>query len=63
MEDIPNIKKELKNMQKMLKGKDDEKLIEGYKKAMIDYDITGNEQCKNAALLIKRELDDRGIEV
>jgi len=63
MKDIPNIKKELKLMQKMLKDKPDDNLINGYKKAMKQYDETGDEQHKNAALFIKEELDDRGIEI
>jgi len=63
MKDLPNIKKELKMMQNMLKDKPDEKLINGYNRAMEEYKKTGDEQHRNAALFIKKELSDRNIEV
>jgi len=63
MKGFPNIKKELKNMQNMLSNKPDENLIEGYKKAMKEYKQTGEIQHKHAAMFIKKELDNRGVEV
>ena len=63
MKGFPNIRKELKNMQNMLKGKPDKNLIEGYEKAMEQYKETGEEQHKHAAMFIKSELKKRGIEM
>ena len=60
---FPNIEKEMKKMEKHLKSKPDEKLIKGYKEAMSDYNQTGNEQCKVAADIIKKEIDRRGLEI
>jgi len=63
MKGFPDIKKELKNMQNMLKNKPDENLIEGYKNAMKKYEETGDEQHKHAGMFIKNELDRRKIKV
>lgn len=57
-----NIKKEIKKMEKHLRTKTDEKLIKGYKEAIKDHEVTGNEQCMMAAGLIKKELDRRGLD-
>lgn len=60
---MPNINKEMKKLENHLKGKPDEKLIKGYKQAMKDYKDTGNEECKAAADIIKKEIDTRGLKV
>ena len=60
---LPNVSKQMKKMEKHLKGRPDQKLIDGYKNAMADYDATGNEQCKIAADIIKKEIDRRGLKV
>ena len=58
-----NPKKEVKKLEKHLSKKEDEKLIKGYKNAMYDYEQTGNEHCKLAADIIKKEIDKRGLKV
>jgi len=58
-----DIKKQLKDMEKHLKTRPDEKLISGYKNAMKDYEETGNDHCKLAAECIKKEIDRRGLTV
>ena len=63
MEKSPDVKGALKRMEKMLKKRPDEKLIAGYKKAMQDYEETGDEQCKHAGNIIKAEIDRRGLKV
>jgi len=63
MNELPNIKKELKKMQKHLEGKPDGKLIDGYRRAMKAYENTGDIQHKHAADFIKKELDRRKIKV
>lgn len=60
---FPNVKKQMKKMEKHLKNRPDEKLIEGYKRAMQDYEDTKNEQCKSSADIIKQEIDRRGLEI
>ena len=60
---FPNIRREVENMQKMLKGRPDDKLIAGYKKAMEAYEKTKEMNHKNAADLIKKEIDIRGLKV
>ena len=55
--------KALKKMEKDLKGRPDEKLIAGYKRAMKDYEESGNEQIKVAADIIKKEIDSRGLKI
>jgi len=55
--------RELKRMEQHLKKRPDEKLIKGYKAAMLDYEETGNEQCKIAGDIIKREMDRRGLKI
>ena len=54
---FPNVNKELKKLENYLKNRPDDKLIKGYKDAMKDYEETGNEQCKVAADVIKKEID------
>lgn len=60
---LPNIEKEMKRLEKHLRSKSDEKIIRGYIEAMNDYKITGNIDCKNAAHIIKNEMDRRGIKI
>jgi len=60
---FPNIRKELKGMEKMLKTRPDEKLISGYKRAMKTYEKTGEIQHKHAASVIKKEIDRRGLKI
>lgn len=60
---FPNVEKETKKLEKHLKGKPDEKLIKGYKEAIKDYENTGDEQCKIAADIIKKEIDKRGLKL
>jgi len=61
--EVNMINKELKKLEKHLKKRPDEKLIKGYKEAMKDYKDTGNEQCKYAADIIKKEIDTRGLKI
>ena len=56
-------KKELKKLAKYLKKRPDEKLIAGYKQAMIDYENTGYEHIKLSADVIKKEIDRRGLKI
>jgi len=58
-----NPEKALKKMEKDLKGRPDEKLIAGYKRAMKDYEESGDEQIKVAADIIKKEIDSRGLKI
>ena len=60
---FPNIRKEMEKMEKMLKEKPDEKLIDGYNRAMKTYDRTGDEQHKRAADMIKKEIKRRKLKV
>jgi len=60
---FPNVKKEMKKMEKHLKGRPDEKIIEGYKQAKYDYEQTNDEQIKMAMDIIKKEIDRRGLKV
>ena len=60
---VNEMKRALKQMNADLSEKPDDKLIDGYKKAMKDYKDTGNKQCLVASELIKKELDKRGIKV
>jgi len=60
---FPNVKKAMKDMEEHLKTRPDDKIINGYKNAMKDYKETGNEQCKIAADVIKKEIDRRGLKV
>jgi len=60
---LPNVKKIMEKMMGDLKKKPDEKLINGYKQAMKDYEDTGNEQCKVAGEIIKKEIDRRGLKI
>jgi len=60
---FPNPDKEMKKMKKHLMKRPDEKLINGYKNAMKDYEETENEQCKIAADMIKQEIDRRGLKI
>lgn len=53
----------MKKLEKHLMGKPDEKLIKGYKEAMNDYRTTGNEECKLAADVIKKEIERRGLDI
>lgn len=62
MFDILEVKKALKEMQKFLTESSDEKLIEGYKNAMKDYEDTKDEQKLRAADFIKKELKRRDID-
>lgn len=50
-------------MSKYLKSRPDEKIINGYKNAMKDYENTGDEKRKIAANIIKQELDRRGLKI
>lgn len=61
--DVPNVENEVNKMQEHLKSKPDEKLINGYKEAMKDYEETGRIECKLAGDCIKAEIDRRGIEI
>jgi len=63
MNEMPNIKKVMKKLMGDLKKKSDKKLINGYQKAMKDYEDTQNEQCKIAADIIKKEIDRRGLNI
>jgi len=61
---MKSLKKAMKAVQKMnddLIGISDNKLIEGYKKAMDDYKKTGNENIRDAAEIIKKEIDRRNL--
>lgn len=60
---FPNVKSELEKLEKHLKKRPDEKLINGYKRAMEDYKESENEQCKWAADIIKKEIDRRGLKI
>ena len=63
-EKMKSLKKAMKAVQKMnddLIGISDNKLIEGYKKAMDDYKKTGNENIRDAAEIIKKEIDRRNL--
>ena len=57
-----NLQKNLKKMNNHLKGKPDEKLIKGYREAKKDFE-SGVKGAEQAMLIIKEELDRRGIEV
>jgi len=61
--DVPNVEDELNKMQEHLKTRPDDKLIDGYKNAMKDYEETGRIECKLAGDCIKAEIDRRGIKV
>jgi len=61
--DVPNVEDELNKMQEHLKTRPDDKLINGYKNAMKDYEETGRIECKLAGYCIKAEIDRRGIKV
>ena len=61
--DVPNVESEIKKMQEHLKERPDEKLINGYKHAMKDYEETGRLECKLAGDCIKAEIDRRGIKI
>lgn len=63
MFDVLKLKKELKNLDKHLRSKSDEKLIDGYKQAMIDRETTGNQQLDFVVAMIKKEIDRRGLKV
>ena len=63
MDEIKNIKKQLKGMEQMLKTRPDNKLIEGYHLAMHDYEQFDNKQAKVAAEIIKKEIDRRGLTI
>jgi hypothetical protein len=60
---FPNPEKEMKKLEKHLRKRPDEKLIRGYATAMKDYDVTGDEECKIAADIIKKEIDRRGLKI
>ena len=55
--------KKIKTMYNDLKNISDEKLIEGYKKAMKDYEEKKDEKIKVAAEVLKKELDRRRLKV
>jgi len=61
--ELPDVNEEITKMKEHLKTRPDEKLINGYKQAMKDYEETGNEQCKYAGEHIKAEIDRRGIKI
>jgi len=61
MFDLAQIK--INQMRKHLESRPDEKLINGYKKAMEDYKETNDENCLVAANEIKREIDKRGLDL
>ena len=58
-----NVEKEMKKLEKHLMSRPDDKLIKGYKEAMTDYQTTGNEECKVAADIIKKEIERRGLKI
>ena len=55
--------KKVKTMYNDLEGISDEKLIIGYKNAMKDYEEKKQEQIKVAAMVIKQEIDRRGLKI
>ena len=57
------LKEELKKLEAHLKKRPDEKLINGYNKAMNDYKRTKDRQIKLAADIIKKEIDRRGLKI
>jgi hypothetical protein len=61
---MKSLKKAMKAVQEMnsdLKDISDNKLIEGYKKAMEDYKNKGDYRIKAAVDVIKKEIDRRGL--
>lgn len=58
-----NIQKEMEKLEKYLKDRPDNKLINGYKRAMKDYEETNDERCKLSADIIKKEIDRRGLKI
>jgi len=63
MKSLNNAKEKLKQLNKDLQKKPEEKLINGYKAANKDYKETGNYQCKIARDIIGSELKRRGIDL
>jgi len=57
------VKKAVEKMNTHLMSKPDKNLIEGYKKAMNEYNKTEHEQHLLAAKIIKNELDRRGVKI
>ena len=57
------VKKAVEKMNTHLMSKPDKNLIEGYKKAMNEYNKTEQEQHLLAAKIIKNELDRRGVKI
>lgn len=53
----------LKKLEKDLANKPDANLLNGYKKAMEDYEKTGNIHCKLAGDVIMKEMERRGIKL
>jgi len=58
-----NLKKELKNLEKHLRTRPDNSIIEGYRKAKKEYEEIGDIQLKYAMDMIKRELDRRELDI
>jgi len=58
-----NINKEMLKLAEHLKGKSNEKLIEGYKNANKDYKNTRNIRIKCARDMIGKVLEQRGIDL
>jgi len=58
-----NVKKELKNLEKHLRTRPDDKIVNGYKRAKEDYEATGDNQKKIAMDMIKSEAERRGLDV
>ena len=60
---LKDVKKKLLEMNMHLQSRPDEKLINGYKQAMKDYEETGKEDYKIAGDLIKNEIERRGLKI
>ena len=60
---MKDVKKKVKKMYNDLEEVTDEKLISGYKNAMKDYEEKKQEQIKVAAMVIKQEIDRRGLKI
>jgi hypothetical protein len=63
MTSIRKTLKKVKTMYNDLRNVSDEKLIEGYKKAMKDYEEKKEDKIKVVANVIKTEIDRRGLKV
>jgi hypothetical protein len=60
---LKEVIKKVKTMYNDLEGVSDEKLINGYNKAMKDYEEKKDEKIKVAVDVIKTEIDRRGLKI